>query len=165
MFFEFTANTCCVKSQVTKESLFQGTIRDGLYVFPDLHSSSTLTNTISYASSHIAPTAFTVNKMFAVDTVALWHCKLGHPSNKIIQHVLKLCTIPFNTNKTATVCTSCCRGKSHQLPFTSSTSAYTALLQLIYSNIRALHLSTPHSELDTIFVLWMISQITHGFIY
>ena len=73
--------------------------------------------------------------MSTIDTVALWHCRLGHPLNKIIQHVLKLYTIPFNANKTATVCTSCCLGKSHQLPFTSSTSIYTAPLQLIYSNI------------------------------
>ena len=38
--FEFTADSCCVKSQVTKESLLQGTIKDGLYVFPDLRSSA-----------------------------------------------------------------------------------------------------------------------------
>ena len=82
MFFEFTANTCSVKSQVTKENLLQGTIRDGLYVFPDLTSTST--NAISSVSSCFAPTTFTVNKTPTVDTLALWHCRLGHPSNKIV---------------------------------------------------------------------------------
>ena len=39
VFFEFYSDSCYVKHQVTKQILFQGIIKDGLYVFPALRSS------------------------------------------------------------------------------------------------------------------------------
>jgi len=50
IFFEFYPDSCYVKHQVTKQVLFQGTIKDGLYVFSALRSSPYSANYTSFKS-------------------------------------------------------------------------------------------------------------------
>jgi len=38
VFFEFHPHSCYIKHQVTKQILLQGTLKDDLYIFPDLRS-------------------------------------------------------------------------------------------------------------------------------
>ena len=67
---------------------------------------------------------------------AKWHCRLGHPASPIVQHVLRQHELPIeSSNKTILVCDACQQGKSHQLPFLSSTHVIKTPLELIYSDV------------------------------
>ena len=102
-------------------------------VFPDLSSGAV--NSSVYSASNSVPYAFYTYKINSDSVFFLWHARLGHPSSKIVQHVMRLCNIPFDINKTDTVCKSCCYGKSHKLSFSPSSSIYLEPLQLIYIDI------------------------------
>jgi len=120
VFFEFYPNHCFVKHQVTKEIILQGKICDGLYVFPNLHHVvSCATNTCS------------LNNI--VNHYDLWHKRLGHASSQIVHHVMRTNNVPFNKN--VSFCDSCVQAKFHQLPFSSSHTTYTTLLQLFFVDI------------------------------
>jgi len=54
VFFEFHPHSCYVKHHVTKHILLQGTIKDDLYVFPDLRSSVFSANYTSFKSEKIS---------------------------------------------------------------------------------------------------------------
>jgi histone deacetylase 1/2 len=65
-----------------------------------------------------------------------WHHRLGHPSFRIVERVLRdhklLCS--FDSNKDV-VCDACQRAKSHQLPYPFSTSVSSHPLELIFSDV------------------------------
>lgn len=65
-----------------------------------------------------------------------WHCRLGHPSSRIVDHVLGHFNLQFNreSNK-AHVCDACQQGKSHQLPYASSSRVTSFPLELIFSDV------------------------------
>jgi histone deacetylase 1/2 len=65
-----------------------------------------------------------------------WHSRLGHPSFQIVQQVLSKFELPYS-NKTSdeSVCDSCQRAKSHQLPYMRSTSVSISPLQLVFSDV------------------------------
>lgn len=65
----------------------------------------------------------------------LWHCRLGHPSSPIVSTVLKLCHLPYTFNSTKSLCTSCCVGKSHKLPFYNNFTPCSAPLEVVHSDI------------------------------
>ena len=66
----------------------------------------------------------------------LWHRSLGHPSPKIITHVLSQCNLLNSCNKisdfTTDLCDACCMEKLHQLPCLVFNTTYNALLELVY---------------------------------
>ena len=106
VYFEFYSDSCCVKSQVTKETILQGILRGGLYVFPDLHSTSTepipLNNSLnnSVCSIDVSPSSFIASCLNNSSiNFGLWHARLGHPSSRIVHCVLNLCKIPADMNK------------------------------------------------------------------
>jgi hypothetical protein len=62
-----------------------------------------------------------------------WHVRLGHPSFKVVNHVLRTHNLPFVSNKSdAHVCDACQQAKSHQLPFPKSVSVSKAPLELVF---------------------------------
>ena len=109
MFFEFHANCCAVKSQVTNEVLLQGTVGpDGSYTFPNIQFHSSSTGVASYCLSSavysVNPATSKVN--YPLDTCnkidnslvtpcngsnSVWHDRLGHPNSHVLQLVLKHC--------------------------------------------------------------------------
>jgi hypothetical protein len=64
-------------------------------------------------------------KVCGVNKVSLdrWHHRLGHPSFRIVERILRDHKLPcsFDLNKDV-VCDACQRAKSHQLPYPTSTS-------------------------------------------
>ncbi|KAF7814697.1 Retrovirus-related Pol polyprotein from transposon TNT 1-94 [Senna tora] len=128
VYFEFHANHCLVKSQETNETLLKGSFRNGLYCVDDL--SLLHHQPQPHITAHIASTQSTI-KDFNV-----WHSRLGHPSSRVVSHVLSTCNISIPMNKTNnSTCHACCLGKSHTLPFSLSQTSYSAPLQLVHTDI------------------------------
>jgi histone deacetylase 1/2 len=77
-------------------------------------------------------------QVYGVNKVPLdrWHRRLGHPSFRIVERVLRNYKLPcsFDLNKDV-VCDACQRAKSHQLPYPISTSVSSYPLELIFSNV------------------------------
>jgi penicillin V acylase-like amidase (Ntn superfamily) len=61
-----------------------------------------------------------------------WHACLGHPSDRIVRHVISKFQLPYVFNKKQTVYPACQQGKSHQLPFSISENKSSAPLELIF---------------------------------
>lgn len=146
VFLEFHANCCFVKSQVSNETLLARKVKDGLYIFDTfnlthlspnykpqynfvlLSSVTPHTNCMTLASnSDVPPTPSKCN-------LDLWHQRLGHCSIQTTCSVLKTCNI-LVSNKNMSFCNACCLGKSHKLPFPSSTTTHTHPLELIYTDL------------------------------
>lgn len=65
-----------------------------------------------------------------------WHDRLGHPSFPVVQQVLSKNKLPVVCeHNPETICDSCQRAKSHQLPYPISTSVSVKPLQLTFSDV------------------------------
>jgi histone deacetylase 1/2 len=76
--------------------------------------------------------AYGVNKV----PLERWHHRLGHPSFRIVEKVLRDYKLPcsFDSNEDV-VCDACQKGKSHQLPYPISTSVSSHPLSLFFSDV------------------------------
>jgi len=121
VYFEFFPHCCNVKSQVTREVLLCGHVgADGLYYFPNLHCSSSPPAILSStASSHVVSV---VTSTSSPNSFNIWHFRLGHPHVDVLKLVLSRCNFSLHSKK-LDFCLSCCIGKSHRLP--SSSTIYT----------------------------------------
>jgi histone deacetylase 1/2 len=121
-FLEFHPNHFSIKEQATRKTLLRGRCEGGLY---PLKSSSCKSSTNKQVfSTAVKP------------SVSLWHHRLGHPSTNIVKQVLSHHNLPFvsESNKTI-VCDACQQGKSHQLPYSRSTSTSAGPLNLVHSDV------------------------------
>ena len=155
MYFEFFPNFCYAKYQASKEIPMVGRVKNGLYVFDDftlLPSAKPLSipsSTASYESStfsfqnHVSshfqynPESCTAVKdsSGSLNTLGLWHHKLGHSSLKIVKFVMSNCNIYVPNKMQFSFCSACYYGKIHKLIFSSSNTICTQPLQLIHSNL------------------------------
>uniref|UniRef100_A0A803QCQ5 GAG-pre-integrase domain-containing protein n=1 Tax=Cannabis sativa TaxID=3483 RepID=A0A803QCQ5_CANSA len=152
--FEFHADACYVKHQVTKEILLTEIFHNGQYTFdpghlkmlPPSHSSVTQDVHFSSPKSALVVTSDPVVSdsssqicshctLSLVSDFDLWHKRLGHPSHKVVKSVLQSCNISCNKASTS-VYQACCLGKIHKMPFPKFSNAmYSKSLQLIVSNL------------------------------
>lgn len=131
VFFEFHPHLCFVKCQATKRILLQGAVKDGLYYFDNLHLPSS-PSSVSPINNHFF--ALSSSRCSAAQ-FDLWHCRLGHPSTTIVNTVLKKCQLPTCNKNDMSLCTSCCLGKSHRLPFYNSFTPCTSPLEMINADV------------------------------
>uniref|UniRef100_A0A803NKH8 GAG-pre-integrase domain-containing protein n=1 Tax=Cannabis sativa TaxID=3483 RepID=A0A803NKH8_CANSA len=91
---EFDEFSCLIKDNTTKQVHLQGHLSEGLYM---LHVPSSTSISIASASVSIKPKALnhttTSNPIHDKSkAVNIWHCRLGHPSqpilNKVLSHVV-----------------------------------------------------------------------------
>jgi hypothetical protein len=125
--------------------VLHGRCRNGLYPILSLESSSLKScfNTTKISKDH-------------------WHGRLGHPSFKVVNQVLRDNNLPFvSSNNAPHVCDACKQAKSHQLPFSRSTSVSMTLLQLIFSDVWALLLARL-TTIIIMFALLIILVNLHG---
>lgn len=130
-----------------------GKLRDGLYVFDKEHNQlqrtplQSHTYSQSQSKSHVyllvqsithqanTCSAFMSTRLPSSELYKLWRFRLGHPSCKVVQHVLSQCNIPFSMNKMPIeVCSACCLGKIHKFPYLPSEPINTEPLQLIHTD-------------------------------
>jgi hypothetical protein len=117
-FMEFHPDFFLVKDQATKKTLLHGRCKGGLY--PLQHPSDPRKQVISV----VKPSS------------SRWHSRLGHPSFEIVRRVISEHNLPCSSevNKES-VCGACQQAKSHQLPYSVSTSKSSAPLELIFSDV------------------------------
>ena len=108
-----------IKDRATKKVLYRGRCVRGLYpLIPELRR----LNKQAYGVTKVSSTR--------------WHDRLGHASFSLVEHFLKKNKLPFvGERNVETVCDSCQRAKSHQLPYPISTSVSTKPLQLFFSDV------------------------------
>uniref|UniRef100_A0A803QJK9 Integrase catalytic domain-containing protein n=1 Tax=Cannabis sativa TaxID=3483 RepID=A0A803QJK9_CANSA len=120
-------------------------LENGLYKF-DSHQLNLLNShnkqpSPSPPSSSKTPVAFTHCNSSSLsdvhDSFPLWHKRLGHPHYRTVQHVLTASNIKTSNknNDFSKLCSACCLGKHHKLPFPTSTTVYTTPLQLLHSDL------------------------------
>ncbi|KAB1227925.1 Retrovirus-related Pol polyprotein from transposon TNT 1-94 [Morella rubra] len=123
VFFEFHADSFCVKDLRTKELLLRGPTKHGLYVFP---------STSTEIGSTSSPQAYVGERT----SVPHWHHRLGHPSLQVVRKILHRFQLPVDVHPaTSGLCSACCQAKSHTLPFSRSTSPVTRPLQLLFMDV------------------------------
>jgi len=120
VFFIFYPHSGYVVHQDTKQVLLQGTLKDGLYTFPSLKSSS------HYSANSLS---FTGNNA----TINLWHQRFGHCHFKSLKQILSSCNISVKPD--LRFCAACARAKCHQFPYPTILTAYIAPFQLVYTDI------------------------------
>ena len=65
-----------------------------------------------------------------------WHKRLGHPSIKIVHHLVKNFSLPISSTKTlSSLCHSCSINKAHQQPFRVNSLQSHEPLELIYTDV------------------------------
>ncbi|KAF7827122.1 Retrovirus-related Pol polyprotein from transposon TNT 1-94 [Senna tora] len=144
VFFEFHPYSCVVKSQDSKETLLQGTIReDGLYAFDNFQLQHLQNTLASKSQSQVSSTshhkAFTNSVSFdsakTIDEYKLWHYRLGHPHSTVLNNVLRNYNVSLGPRIKMADCKACCYGKCHSLPYSTSNTVYNAPLELIYTDL------------------------------
>ena len=119
IFIEFHKHFFLVKDKVTRNIILQGRSRGGLYPLP-----------FSRASSHARHASSGVKI-----SSSQWHQRLGHPSNKVVQNIVRSNNLPCSSNFESSVCDACQRAKSHQLPYNSSSRVSHTPLELIHTDV------------------------------
>jgi hypothetical protein len=118
---EFHPNMCLVKDRVTKKVIHQGKCEGGLY---PLRLQSRGDESQKQILGVVKP------------STSRWHSRLGHPSILIVERVVKDNNLPCVSDESSnSVCDSCLKAKSHQLPYPISTSACQDPLDLIFSDV------------------------------
>jgi hypothetical protein len=117
VFLEFHPDFFLIKDRDTRSTLLEGPCRKGLY---PLHSSSTSKQVLGD------------NKV----SVDRWHSRLGHPAIPTVERILRHNKLPYLLDSSKhSVCGACQQAKSHQLPYSVSTSISTQPLELIFSDV------------------------------
>ncbi|CAA7037227.1 unnamed protein product [Microthlaspi erraticum] len=65
----------------------------------------------------------------------VWHRRLGHPGNTVLQSLASYGFLSFNKTDMTTLCHACQTGKNVRLPFTSSSSIITKPFEIVHSDI------------------------------
>ena len=104
-----------MKDEATGKPLFQGTVKDGLYLLAEAH----------------LPEANVGEKVGSES----WHHRLGHPNIRVLMKVISTYGFPpLSVNKT-TSCDACLASKSHRLPYSTSSHQTTKPLEIIHSDL------------------------------
>jgi histone deacetylase 1/2 len=116
-YVEFWPSFFVIKDQVTRRTLYQGRCVGGLYpLIPNFQ----ISNKQAFGATKISSSR--------------WHSRLGHPAFSIVERVLRNNELPF-VGEHESVCDSCQKAKSHQLPYPVSTSVSTTPLELVFSDV------------------------------
>ncbi|KAG8496312.1 hypothetical protein CXB51_009046 [Gossypium anomalum] len=143
VYFKFHPVHCFVNDVKTGSILLVGHIHNGLYKF-DLSASSRVSTTLTSPATVYATTlsssvtSHATNLRTPTPSTAvfdLWHRRLGHPCNKIVISVLRKCNIDASNIKLSSICLACQLGKFHKLPFSPSSTVYSAPFELIVADI------------------------------
>ena len=119
-FLEFHPSFFLIKDQVSKRVILHGRCEGGLYPLPapNIKAHDKLILGVQRPSSEV------------------WHSRLGHPAFPIVRHIVKSRNLPcLAESKSQSVCDSCQRAKSHQLPYGVSTSVSTVPFELVFSDV------------------------------
>ncbi|CAL2260563.1 unnamed protein product [Prunus armeniaca] len=141
-----------VQDKQTNTLLFQGQSNKGLYSIPQFlspgikaspsnkeYDSSAGVTTSSVCSSPQIKNSVISSSSHALlgqqVKIKLWHLRLGHVTNEVLQHMLKASHISVTPNPTYALCESCLQGKMHKLPFPSSSTISSKPFSKLHSDV------------------------------
>lgn len=109
-----------MKDKSTKKILLKGNLKEGLYEFQSQRSQAP----VDEPSLNYGNTTFTgsLNSSNVLNSIKQsWHIRLGHPSDRVLNQVLKDCNVKIESNESY-FCEPCQYGKNRALPLSLSTS-------------------------------------------
>ncbi|KAM1351501.1 hypothetical protein ACFXTH_005260 [Malus domestica] len=109
----------CIQDKVTNKVLYQGLSNQAVYPLPLLKPPKT------------NPAAFLGQKI----NDSLWHCRLGHPTNSVLQVALSKSAITSSCNSPSQTCTACLQGKFTKLPFPVMASKSFVPFEVIHTDV------------------------------
>ena len=117
VFVEFHPFYFLVKDKISGAILLKKACNNGIYTFPES----------IIASKKVA----NVHERTSIDG---WHKLFGHPSIKIVHHLVKKISLPISSTKTlSSLCHSCSINKANQQPFRVNSLQSHEPLELIYT--------------------------------
>ena len=116
---EFDLFGFSVKDLATGNVLLRSNSTDDLYPFHSTHG-ATLSSSTSSAFSALSS--------------IIWHSRLGHPGNAVLNSLYSYSSIQCNKNPSF-VCHSCPSGKHVRLPFVNPINISTRPFEIIHSDI------------------------------
>ncbi|CAL9022249.1 unnamed protein product [Prunus brigantina] len=101
----FDASGFVIQDRVTKTILLKGRSNNGLYPIPSVVSSYCLSKKVALLGQHVKS--------------SIWHHRLGHPTNEVVQSMLKASGLQCasDSSNSNPLCSACLQGKMHRLPF------------------------------------------------
>lgn len=131
-----------VKDLHTDQVVMTRVLKDGLYM---LDTNGAMTRSASHSScKHVKSANNSVNicSSNSIDfhhnnivSKDIWYQRLGHPSSRVFNTVVKLCNLLASFNTKPSFCNACKLGKMHALPFSDSTSRATATFSLFHTHL------------------------------
>jgi transposase InsO family protein len=120
VFIELHPSFFLVKDQITGAVLFRGACDNGVYTLPKsmVQSSPTI--------------VANVHERISIDG---WHKRLGHPSPKLVTHLINSFSLPTINKKNISLCSSCSINKAHRQPFRQNSLLSHAPLDLLYIDV------------------------------
>jgi hypothetical protein len=122
--FQFDAHQFKIKDLPTGRLLYRGPSRNGLYPLTGVHQ----------PLLHQPHTSFSSLQSKAVSS-SLWHDRLGHPNNQVLQRLLPLVNTTRSNKTQSTTCTHCIQGKMTKIPFKNSVSHACKPLEVVHSDV------------------------------
>ncbi|CAL9016186.1 unnamed protein product [Prunus brigantina] len=101
----FDASGFVIQDRVTKTILLKGRSNNGLYPIPSVVSSYCPSKKVALLGQHVKS--------------SIWHHRLGHPTNEVVQSMLKASGLQCASDSPNSnpLCSACLQGKMHRLPF------------------------------------------------
>ena len=119
VFVEFHPFYFLVKDEITGTILLKGACNNGIYTFP-----TSMTASKKAANMH---------ERTSIDG---WHKRLGHPTLKIVHHLVKNFSLPTSSiTKLSSLCHSCSINKARQQPFRVTSLQSHEPLELINTDV------------------------------
>ena len=148
VFFEFHPFYFLVKDKISGAILLKGACNNDIYTFPES----------IVASKKVA----NVHEWTSIDE---WHKRLGHPSIKIVHHLVKNFSLSISSTKTlSSLCHSCSISKLINNPFVSIVSKVMSHLNLFTLMCGVLLVILELMDQDITLFLLIIIQNIYGFI-
>ncbi|KAL9232099.1 hypothetical protein vseg_007244 [Gypsophila vaccaria] len=113
--FEFAKNSCLIQDRFLRTTIGAGELKDGLY----------------WICAGTRP-PMVVNHVAHQGTFALWHQRLGHPSDNVVKKIPPLLSLNCNKNM---VCDICHYAKQHRNSFSSNNKHASDLFELIHCDL------------------------------
>ena len=121
VFVEFHPLFFLVKDKIMGAVLLKDVCENGVYTLPDA---------LVQASPKM------VVNVHERTSINGWHKRLGHPSQKIVHHLVKNFSLPIiQEGHSSHLCTSCSINKAHKQPFRTNSLQSHAPLDLIYTDV------------------------------
>jgi hypothetical protein len=114
---EFDFDSVSINDKETKKLLIMGSTRDGLYCLESDNKFKAFYSTRQNSASD-----------------AVWHRRLGHPHQQVLQQLVKTKSISINKT-TKFLCEACQLGKSSRLPFISSSFTANRPLERVHCDL------------------------------